>query len=98
VTAGRTSVADVTTRAWIGLNVSILEERGSGSNVNGLEAVRTARSKKLKIIIKSAEVAHRGGVRLNDAAADGAVVVVWRLYERLLTGVMNTKETTLVSG
>lgn len=75
VTAGRTSVADVTTRAWIGLDVSILEERGSGNNVDGLEALRTARSKKLKIIIKSAEVAHRGGVRLNDAAADGAAVV-----------------------
>ena len=29
----------------------------------------------LKIIIKSAEAAHRGGVRLNDAAADGATVV-----------------------
>jgi len=75
VTAGKTSVADVTTRAWIGLDVSILEERGSGNNVEGPKALRTARSIKLKIITKSAEAAHRGGVRLNDAAADGAVVV-----------------------
>ncbi len=75
MTAGRASVADVATRAWIGLDVSILEERGGGNNVNGLEAMRAARSKKLKVVIKSAEVAHRGGVRLNDAAADGAAVV-----------------------
>jgi hypothetical protein len=62
VTAGRTFVANVATRARVGFNVPVLEEGGSGNNVDGLEAVRAVWPEKLEIVAK-------------NAAADGAAVV-----------------------